>query len=177
MRCSDDELDALRYWFKQYTTPTGRCMIAPSEVESEEFIWENEKCTLEDNMRFEIKEVNGEYINTIYPDVWTIKDNYDENSPVDKYRANKKCAEELCEWLNENVKELSFDDKVNLTIEKLWDDDEIVVDECMGYTAVTEIKETGITSSDILVKLDNCDVETHNICSGKSVFKISEGKE
>lgn len=174
MRCSDDELDALRLWFKQYTTPTGRCMIEPSEVESEEFIWENEKCTLEDNMRFEIKEVNGEYINTIYPDVWTIKDNYDENSPVDKYRANKKCAEELCEWLNENVKELSFDDKVNLAIEKLWDDDEIVVDDYMGRFVITEIKPTEVTVDDIYELLKEVTVDYHMITRDKAVYKINK---
>lgn len=175
MRCSDDELDALTLWFKQHTRPTGRCMIAPSVVESEEFIWDHEKCTtkitlLEDmGMRFRIIKQLGH---------WEIKDTFDEESPVNNLcYVSRDSATKIRDWLNENVKKVTFKDKVRKVISELWDDDEIVVDECMGYTAVTEIKETGITSSDILVKLDNCDVETHNICSGKSVFKISEGKE
>jgi len=174
MRCSDDELDALSLWFKQHTRPSGRCMIAPSVVESEDRLWENKKCTLEDNMRFEIKEIKGEYINTIYPDVWTIKDNYDENSPVDKYRANKKSAEELCEWLNENVEELSFHDKVNLVIEKLWDDDEIVVDDYTWSFVITEIKPTEVTVEDIYELLKEVTVDYYMITKDKAVYKINK---
>lgn len=174
LRCSDDELDALSLWFKQHTRPSGRCMIEPL-VESEELIWDHGKCTtrinlLEDmGMRFRIIKQSGH---------WEIEDTFDEESPVNGLcYVSRDSATKTRDWLNENIKEIPFKDRVKKVISELWDDDEIVVDECMGYTAVTEIKETCLTSSDILAKLDNCDVETHNICTGKSVFKISEEKE
>ena len=117
MRCSDDELDALSLWFKQNTRPSGRCMIEPLVVECEELIWDHGKCTtkislLEDmGMRFRIIKQSGH---------WEIKDTFDEESPVNNLcYVSRDSATKTRDWLNENIKEIPFKDRVKKVISEL----------------------------------------------------------
>lgn len=104
---------------------------------------------------------------------WQIEDSFDEENPLNNFYGTKGLILEVRDWLNENVKELSFKEKVKKVIDELWDEDEIVVDEWMDYIVVTEIKATSITAFSIKKRLD-CEVKNFRICSGKHIFRIKE---
>ena len=129
-------------------------------------------------MRFETVKIENESLNAIYGDIYTIKDNVDDDSPVSTFRLLKSSADNVCKWLNELVGEEaeSFDDKVKEAIEYLWDDDEyeyFVVD---GMHIVMEVKETFIGVNQFREALPDAIITYKMIGSYKAIFFISEDK-
>ena len=164
MKCSDDMMDVIRLWIKNHQVDfkQSKTNVDLKEIQALVFPYINDE---DKDMRFKVKSENG---------VFRVDDRFDIYSPVNEhYTLSRSNAQNMVDWLNENVKELTFNDKVRKVIDELWDDDEVIVDENIGYVSVTEIKETAVTSSDIRAKI-NCHVKTTTISAGKNLYKIIE---
>lgn len=157
----DDELDALRLWIEYNSIPFTHTNIC-----------------MEDKMRFETVKIENESINAIYGDIYTIKDNMDDDSPVNTFRFLKPTADKVCDWLNELVGEeaKSFDDKVKEATKYLWDDDEyfyLVVDD---MHIIIEVKDTGVGLGDVYDVLPNATIDCMDISSFKMIYFIKENR-
>ena len=129
-------------------------------------------------MRFETVKIENESLNAIYGDIYTIKDNVDDDSPVNTFRFLKPTADKVCDWLNGLVDEEaeSFDDIVKEAIDYLWDDDEyeyFVVD---GMHIVMEVKESFIGINQLRNALPDAIITYKDIGSYKAIFFITEDK-
>ena len=140
--------------------------------------WRNHFCREDKKMRFETVKIENESLNVIYGDIYTIKDNVDDDSPVNTFRFLKPTADKVCDWLNGLVDEEaeSFEDKVKEAINYLWDDDEyeyFVVD---GMHIVIEVEETGIGVNQLREALPDAIIIYKDISYYKTIFFIREDK-
>ena len=129
-------------------------------------------------MRFESVKIENELLNAVYGDIYTIKDNMDDDSPVNTFRFLKPTADKICDWLNELVGEEaeSFEDKVKEAIDYLWDDDEyeyFVIDD---IHIIIEVKETNVSIGEIYDILPDASISYKDISWNKAVFFIKEAK-
>ena len=125
-------------------------------------------------MRFEVEKVENETINAIYGDVYTIKDNFDEKSPINEsFRLLKPSADKICDWLNGNVKPITVEMEIKSLVKSLWKDDEIVLEKCGAVYSITEIKPTNIIASMLEERLDSRYlVKSKPLSISRSVFYI-----
>ena len=149
---------------------------------TDENLVEKLKRLMGSNMRFEIEKIEDEPITLIYGDIYTIKDNMDENSPVNTFRFIKPNAEMVCDWLNENVlvepsEVESFDDRVNKAIKKLWKPHEYELRVFDDLYVVVEIRDTEVCSSDIEEAMPDAIVEYESPTYDKAVYFITEDKD
>lgn len=133
---------------------------------------------MEDKMRFETVKIENESLNAIYGDIYTIKDNVDDDSPVNTFRFLKPTADKVCDWLNELVGEevKPFDDKVKEAIDYLWDDDEyqyFVVDD---MHIIIEFKDTSVGLGDVYNVLPDATIDCMDISPFKMVYFIKENR-
>lgn len=140
--------------------------------------WRNHFCREDKKMRFETVKIENESLNAIYGDIYTIKDNVDDDSPVNTFRFLKPTADKVCDWLNGLVDEEaeSFEDKVKEAINYLWDDDEyeyFVIDD---MHIIMEVKGTSISINDVRDALPNTIISYKNIGWHKAIFFIKEDK-
>ena len=166
MRCSDDWMNA-------------RLLRAMFEVGRPRFV--NCRCiTKEVNMkRFESVKVENETLNDIYgTEIYKIRDNLDEDSPVSNYRALKKSTDELVDWLNENIKEVELTpyEKLENVLSRLYEPDEIHLNYYNEMFFIVEIKDTCVTRQDIANALG---IDTYSIImdamgNNRSIYKIWE---
>ena len=155
-----DELDALGLWI------VSNMPVIPSNI------------CVEDKMRFETVKIENESLNAIYGDIYTIKDNVDDDSPVNTFRFLKPTADKVCDWLNELVGEevKPFGDKVKDAMEYLWDDDECLHFVVDGMHIVMEVKETFIGVNQFREALPDAIITYKMIGSYKAIFFIREDK-
>lgn len=133
---------------------------------------------MEDKMRFETVKIENEKINYVYGDIYTIKDNVDDDSPVNTFRFLKPTADKVCDWLNEFVggEAESFDDEVKNAIEYLWDDDEYFYFVIDDMHIIMEVKGTSISINDVRDALPNTIISYKDIGWHKAIFFIKEDK-
>ena len=125
--------------------------------------------------RFEIKKVENETLNVFYGDVYTIKDNLDEDSPVKSFRFLKPTAERICDWLNENVKKVETpEEKIHKAMDELWCSDAIRMEKVNNIFYLIERKDTCVTYDDIAYVLDIPEdrIDYISLNSSRSVFII-----
>ena len=155
-----DELDALGLWI------VSNMPVIPSNI------------GVEDKMRFETVKIENEPINYVYGDIYTIKDNVDDDSPVNTFRLLKPSADKVCKWLNGLVGEEaeSFEDEVKNAIEYLWDDDEYFYFVIDDMHIIMEVKGTSISINDVRDALPNAIISYKDIGWHKAIFFIKEDK-
>ena len=168
-RCSDDVLDAIRYWCELPLSDLFKswAVLSPPHIGEKEM------------KRFESVKVENETLNDIYgTEIYKIRDNLDEDSPVSNYRALKKSTDELVDWLNENIKEVELTpyEKLENVLSRLYEPDEIHLNYYNEMFFIVEIKDTCVTRQDIANALG---IDTYSIImdamgNNRSIYKIWE---
>lgn len=160
--------DYLNWWARLHTNVFAMSLILDSYMIEPPFQLEIEDEG--EKMRFE-KEYVGS--GNACEELYRVKDCENE-IPLKTVFLSEKQIDRLVEWLNENVNEMSLFDIINLKIRELWNTDEIIIDDCLGYVAITEIKETDVSVHKVNAVFKDFDVDWFSISFSKSVYKIKK---
>ena len=96
--------------------------------------------------------------------------------PFGDVLAEEMIVEKTVDWLNENIKENSFNEDVEKAICELWNPDEIAYSNIDGEYVIHERKHTNIICPDIRKKIPCAEVTFKELAWNRNVFVIKEKK-